>query len=222
MELTLTEQQVAQLQYLHSLLFDTVPLFETNVAGFLSFVSKKYTTEGQSVDVVPLVVTEFLDVEIFDNLIVETLMYSLLGIMKQAHPVPTTGNDFTVVDYGAVETQDVATSQAKTVLLGTQRSLHNILQWHVINNTHIQFQNLFYPIPVLDELLEEDEFIVLKYFEPNENARLFAVDITQDKLRIATSPHVKARMKRVRKSLIANTQEQFHIEHRYQNQGETK
>lgn len=226
MSLTMTEDekykmwQTIQVEYLNNLLFDTDPLFETNMAGFLSYVSKKVSNEGQKVDVVPLIVTEFIDVPITNGMVAETLLYSLIGIMKQAQPVAVSANDYTVVDYGAVETNDNATSMAKSILIGTADSMRNIYQWHLTNNTHHQFEQLFIPLQVYPELLQEDEFLVLKQFPTGENLRLFAVDINDEQIRIAVSPHIKARLRRVRKSIIAQPIDHLHIDNRYS--GEAK
>lgn len=198
--------------------FDVEELIKNNITCFLTLSQQTFSAENLTVQMVPQFVATFIDlafpieehqIDILD------IVASIVTILKQAQHDTICYNDYTVLDMGAVETNNSNKSKAKSIVVGTPRSLSNAHQWHVINNTHHEFEKLFIPVYVPNSLMAEDEFFVIKYFEPNENLRLFKVDLVDNHLRIAVSPHIKARVRRVRKMLISQTQQQYYIDHRY-------
>ncbi len=216
----MSETNTELFKYWNAYLFDVEELFETNIAAFLTVAVNTFSAEGRKMAVSPSIVTQFVDI-VDQRIDCGILIHSIVEVLKAATPTTISGNDYTVVDMAAVEINDNKMSSAKNIIIATKQSFENIVQWHILNKTDVQFKNLFFPLYVMDYLLAEDEFIVIKYFEPHENLRPLCIDMQDDKLRIAVSPHIKARVRRVRRSIIAQSQENFFIDHRY-NAGENK
>ena len=211
-----------------TIIFDNQPLTEANMAGFVDIIKNKFTIEsdggeGRNMEFKPYITTDIIDVPLVEGEKLLCLHATTLSILKSACPLPITGNDFTILDYAAVEINNSKMSTAVSVLICTEQSYKNVLAWHEKNGTDIQFKRLFLYVPTNEELLEEDEFFVLKYFGPNENTRLLAIETILDddddkhiqQVKIAASPHIPLRCKRVRKSIIAMSQDNFFVDHRY-------
>lgn len=198
--------------------FDVEDLIKNNITCFLTISEQKFSAEHLTAQMVPQFVATFVDLKlpIEEHVIdIVDIIASIVTLLKQAQHDTICYNDYTVLDMGAVETNNSNKSKAKSVLIGTPQSLSNAHQWHVINNTHTMFEELFIPVYVPPSIMAEDDFFVLKHFEPDENLRLFKVDLINNHLRIAVSPHIKARVRRVRKMMISQVQQQFYIDHRY-------
>lgn len=210
-------------RYNFDILLDKQPLIESNMAGFIDIVKNTFLTDGsRDIKFNPYVTQDIIDIPLIDNQEHLCVFATIISILKSACPIPVTGNDYTVVDYAAVEINNNKHSNAKSIIIATFPTLDKIVDWHMKNNTHDQFLNLFVLVPVYDELLDEDEFFVLKYFAPNENTRMFAFDEIRntetnklEKIAIAASPHLPLRAKRVRKSVIAMSQDDLFIDDRY-------
>lgn len=206
--------QIMLEQQWFSNVFDVEDLIKNNITCFLTIAEQKFKAEELVATLLPSFVNTFIDLEQEDVNIID-IITSITTILKNAHFETICYNDYTVLDMAAVEIHNSNLSKAKSLVLGTPTSLKNVHNWHVLNNTHLDFEKLFIPVFVPPFLLSEDEFFIIKDFEPNENLRLFKIDIQDNKLRLAVSPHIKARSKRVRKSIISQVQQQFYIDHRY-------
>jgi len=202
----ISEKEMNLINYHLSCLYERQPLLDTKMAGFTTYIDKKFTEDGQKLNMVPMFVVDMIDVDVVDDSYLLTLQASTISLLKTAQPVPFLGNDYTIADYAAVELNGSATSRAKCVIVASFLTLNKMLQWHIANKTDAQFQDLFIPLSVEDSLLEEDDMFIVKFFEPGEFARPLAFDGDEKQMRFAVSPHIKARVMRVRKSIIASTQ----------------